>query len=119
MPDRPTRRDGFGGGDDGAGIDAVVRVEIRDRTRLPEVLDAERTNAMSAHRTKPAECRGMAIDDGDDAAMPWQAHEQPFDVAAGMDEAAFPRPPRRGPAGIESIGRSDREQADVAAVFGH
>jgi hypothetical protein len=30
MADRPPRRDGLGGGDDGVGVDAVVAVEVLD-----------------------------------------------------------------------------------------
>jgi hypothetical protein len=36
-----------------------------------------------------------------------------------MDEATFARPLRGGPFGVKPIGRCDREQTDVAAVFGH
>ena len=34
-----------------------------------------------------------------------------------MDEATFARPLRGGPSGVKPIGRRDREQTDVAAVF--
>ena len=36
-----------------------------------------------------------------------------------MHQAALARALRRGPAGIEPVGRGDGEQADVAAVLGH
>ena len=36
-----------------------------------------------------------------------------------MHQAAFARALRRGPAGIEPVGRGDREQADVAPVLRH
>ena len=45
--------------------------------------------------------------------------EQPLDVRAGVDEAALARPQRRGPAGVEPVGRGDGEEADVAAVLRH
>ena len=36
-----------------------------------------------------------------------------------MDQAALARALRGGPAGIEPVGRGDREQADIAAVLRH
>ena len=69
MPDRPAGCDGFGSGNDGARVDAVVGVEILDRTGLPEVLDTERARAMTGDRAEPAERRRMAVDHADDAAM--------------------------------------------------
>ena len=47
------------------------------------------------------------------------ARQKPLDVQAGMDEATFARLLRGGPSGVKPIGRRDREQTDVAAVFGH
>ena len=40
-------------------------------------------------------------------------------MALRVDEAALAGPGRRGPAGVEPVGRGDREQADVAPVLGH
>ena len=45
--------------------------------------------------------------------------KQPLDVRARMDEAALAGALRRGPAGVEAVGRGDGEQADVAAVLAH
>ena len=45
--------------------------------------------------------------------------EQPLDVRAGVDKAAFARPQRGSPAGVEPVGRGDRQEADVAAVLRH
>ncbi len=61
----------------------------------------------------------MAVEHRDDAAVRRQIGEQPLDVRAGMDEAALARALRRGPAGVEPVGRGDGEQADVAAVLRH
>ena len=61
----------------------------------------------------------MAVEHGDEAAMRRHVREQPLDMAAGVDEAALARPLRRRPAGIEAVGRGDRQEADVAAVLGH
>ena len=119
IADRPSRRDGFGRGDDGIGVDAVVPVELRDRAGLAEMLDAERPDAMAGDRAQPAERRRMTVEHADNAAMPRQAGEQPLDMGAGMDQAALARPPCRGPAGIEPVGGGDREQPDVAAIFRH
>ena len=51
----------------------------------------------------------------------WPRHvgEQPLDMRAGMHEAAFARALRRGPAGIQAVGRGDGEKSDIAAVLGH
>ena len=35
------------------------------------------------------------------------------------DEAALARALRRGPAGVEPVGRGDRQQPDVAAILRH
>src|SRR5580704_19384618 len=115
----PPRRDGLGGGDDGVGVDAVVAVEVIDRAGLAEMLDAERPHAMAVDGAEPRQGRRMAVEHADDAAMAWQAGEQPLDMGAGVNQAALARPARRGPAGIETVRRSDGQEADVAAVFGH
>ena len=61
----------------------------------------------------------MAVEHGDERAVRRQAVEQPLDVRAGMHQAALARALRRGPAGVEPVGRGDGEQADVAAVLRH
>ena len=48
-----------------------------------------------------------------------QFGEQPLDVRARVHKPALTRALRRGPAGIEPVGRGDRKQADVAAIFRH
>lgn len=47
----------------------------------------------------------MAIGHRDDRAMGWEIGKQPFDVASGMDEAAFTHAARRDPAVAQPIGR--------------
>jgi len=51
-------------------VDAVMPVELGNRTGLAEMLDAEWAEAMAVDRAQPAERRRMAVDDADDAAMP-------------------------------------------------
>src|SRR5580698_4560655 len=119
MTDRAPRRYRLGGGDDGVGVDAVVAVEVLDRAGLAEMLDAERPYAMAVDGAEPRQGRRMAVEHADDAAMAWQAGEQPLDMGAGVNQAALARPARRGPAGIETVRRGDGQEADVAAVFGH
>ena len=58
--------------DDGVGVDAVMPVEVVDGAGLAEMLDAQGLDAMAAHAAKPAQCRGMAVDRSDDAAVPRQ-----------------------------------------------
>ena len=121
MPDRPARRDaprrrrrsrsrrcrsgGRGRGSSRSGRNARRPSE---RTRWPR--DA----------AEPGERRRMAVDHGDDAAMGRHVGE----AAARYGEracasAALAGALGRGPAGVEPVGRGDREQADIAAVLGH
>src|SRR6266508_1675822 len=118
VPDRPPRRDRLGGGDDGVGVDAVVTIEVGNRSRLAEMLDAKRAHAMALYGAEPGECRRMAVEHADDAAMGRQVGEQPLDMRARMHEAAFARTLCRGPSGIEPVRGGDGEKANVAAVFG-
>ena len=68
---------------------------------------------------EPGERRRMAIDDRDQRAMRRHIGEQTLDVAPGMDKPVLARPLRRGPAGIEPIGRGYGEQPDIAPVLRH
>ena len=61
----------------------------------------------------------MAVEHADNAAMRRHVGEQAFDMRARMNKAAFAGALRGGPAGIKPVGRRDREQADIAAVFRH
>ena len=72
-----------------------------------------------AHGPEPGERCRMPIEHRDDAAMGRHLGEEPLDVAAGVNEPALARAARGGPAGIEAVGGSDGEQADVAPVFRH
>src|SRR5580692_1975042 len=119
IPDRPPRRDGFGGGDDGVGVDAVVAVEILDRAGLAEMLDTERPHAVAMDGAEPGQGRRMTVEHADDAAMPRHVGEQPLDVGAGVNQTALARPARRGPAGIEAVRRRDGQKPDVAAILRH
>jgi transposase len=68
---------------DGAGIEdligrlkalapRLIAVEVADGAGRAEMLDAQGLDAMAAHAAKPAQCRGMAVDHSDDAAVPRQ-----------------------------------------------
>ena len=81
VPHRRAGGEAFGCIDDGVGIHAVVAVEVVDGAGLAELLDAERLDAMPAHAAEPAECGGMTIDHGDDAAVARQRRQQSFDMA--------------------------------------
>src|SRR5580704_15989694 len=119
MADRPPWRDRLRRGNDGVGVDAVVAVEVPDRAGLAEMLDAERPHAMAVDGAEPSQSRRMTVEHADDAAMARQAGEQPLDVGAGVNQAALARPACRGPAGVETVGRSDSKQPDVAAILCH
>src|SRR5580692_5620605 len=110
ITDRPPRRDRLRRGDDGVGVDAVVAVEVLDRAGLAEMLDAERPHAMAVDGAEPGQSRRMAVEHADDAAMAWQAGEQALDMRAGVNQAALARAAGRGPAGIETIRRRDRQE---------
>ena len=81
------------------------------------MLDAERAHAVAVDAAEPGERRRMAVDHGDEAAVARQRREQPLDMAHGAAHAVGAGARRRRPAGIEPVGRGDREQADVAAVL--
>ena len=52
--------------DDCICIDAVMTIEIGDRSRLAEMLDTQRLYAMTMHASEPGQSSRMTIDDGDD-----------------------------------------------------
>ena len=95
MADWSTRHERLCRGDDSVGTDAIVPVKIDQRAGSSEM-----------PRNSYGALRGTA-------------RQKPLDVRAGMDEATFARLLRGGPSGVKPIGRRDREQTDVAAVFGH
>ena len=119
MADRPARCDALRGGDDGVGVDAVVPVKVRDRAGLAEMLDPERPHAMAVDRAEPGEGCGVSVEHRDDAAVRRQIAEESLDVRAGMDEPAIAGAQRRGPAGVEPVGRSHCQQADVTTILRH
>ncbi len=96
-----------------------MAIEIVDGAGLTEVLDPERTHAMAVHGAEPGERRRMTVEHRHDPAVGWHVGEEFLDVRARMHQAALARPLRRGPAGIEPVGRGDGEQAHVAAVLRH
>src|SRR4029079_3492914 len=83
------------------------------------MLDAEWPHAIARDRAEPGQCRRMSIEHADDAAMRRYGGTQALDVRSRVHEAALARALRRGPARVEAIGRCDRQQPDVTAVFRH
>src|SRR6185312_17440560 len=100
-------------------IDAVMPVELGERSGLAEVLDAKRAYAMAGNGAKPCKCRRVAVEHGDDPAIRRHVAKQPLDVRACVHKTALTHSLGSGPAGVEPVGGSDREQADVAAVLRH
>src|SRR5258708_7787952 len=98
--------------DDGVGVDAVVTVEVVDRAGLAELLDAERFDAMAAHTAEPAQCRGMAVDHSDDAALARQRRQHFFDIAE-MGHASAGAPPLYLPAPAPKPPRRQRGRHDA------
>ena len=119
VSDRPAGCDALGCCDNGVGVNAIVTIEVGERAGLPKVLDAQRAHAMTEDCADPGEGGRMAVDRGDHAAVRRHVCEQPLDVRARMHEAALARALRRSPAGIEPVGRRDREEANVSAILGH
>src|SRR5260221_1678963 len=111
MPDRGADGQGFGGIDDGVGVDAVVAVEVADRAGLAELLDAERLDAVAADAAEPAECCRVAIDHGHNAAVAGELRQQLLDMAEMRHAAAAaPQIPSGGPTRMQPAGRGDRPQ---------
>src|SRR3954469_16648838 len=96
MPDRAARRERRCRRDHGIGVDAVVPIEVRDRTGLPEMLDAECPHAMAVYGAEPGEGCGMTIEYRHDAAIGRNFGQQFFDMRAGMNETALARALGRG-----------------------
>src|SRR3954454_13770848 len=110
MPHRRSYREAFGRVDDGVGVDAVVAVEVANSVGLAELLDAERFEPVSAHAAEPAERGRMAIDHGHDAAVPRQLRQRLLDMPDILDATSVsPQVPRRGPPGMEPVGRGYRQ----------
>src|SRR5439155_8029014 len=99
MPDRPPRDDRLGGRDDRVGVDTVMAIKLGNRSGLAEMFDPEWPHPMAVDRTEPGERRRVPVDDGHDPAMGRHFGEDPFDMRTGVDETAFARAQRRGPAG--------------------
>src|SRR5262249_35400062 len=86
---------------------------------LAEMLNTQRARAMTGDCAEPGKRRRMSIEYRDDAAMRWHVGEQALNMRARVHQAALTGPLRGSPACIESVGRGDREQADIAAVLRH
>ena len=69
--------------------------------------------------TKPGQRGRMSVEHRNDAAMRRHVREQSLDMRARMYQATLARALRGGPARIEPVGRSDRQQSDIATVFRH
>src|SRR5580692_11724968 len=100
VPHRGAGGEAFSRIDDSVGVDAVVTVEVVDGAGLAEMLDAEGFDPVAAHAAEPTQCGRMAVDHGDDAAIPRQRRQQLFDMAEMLGPAAVAaKLACRGPAG--------------------
>ena len=63
VPDRPSRRDRLGGGDDRVRVDTVMPVQLGERAGPAEMLDAERPRAMTGDGavSTPFPCPELAV----------------------------------------------------------
>ena len=72
MADRTARRDDLRRGNDSIGINAIVPVELVDRTGLTKMLHAKWANAVATDGAEPRQSGGMPVQQCDETAMPWQ-----------------------------------------------
>lgn len=80
MADRAAGRNRLCCRDDGIGVDAIVPIELGERARLAEVLDAQRACSVSGNGADPGKSRRVPIKHGDNAAMRRYIGEQPLDM---------------------------------------
>src|SRR5258707_9284487 len=97
--------------EDGVGVEAIDAIKVGEVARLAEMLDAQRVDAMPRHGAEPGQRRRMAVDEGDERRILAERREQPRDVALLAAAQSLE------PAGMEPIGRSDREQAGAGNVL--
>ena len=109
MADRAARRNGLSRRDDGIGIDAVMPVELGERSGLAEVLDAQGAYAMAGDGAKPCEGRRMAVKHADDPPIRRHDAKQPLGYASvRAPDRAHALVAQRS-ARVEPVGGSDRE----------
>src|SRR5260370_14598981 len=95
-----------------------MAIEVADGAGLAELLDAERFDAMAAHAAKPAECCGMTVEHGNNAALARQRRQQFFDMAEMWQSSAVAALfSRRGPAAMQPVGGGDRKQPDIPSAL--
>ena len=91
-------------------------VQIRQVARLPEVLDAERFDSMSAHSAEPRQRRGVTVDDRDEVRIIGEWLEQRLNPRARGRLLA--RAVAGLPAGVQSIGGGHGEQPGTGELGG-
>src|SRR5207248_4424008 len=118
VPHRRAGGQALGRVDNGVGVNAVVTIELVDRAGLAEMLNAECFEPMAPYAAEPTQRGGMAVDHGNYPAVSRQRRQQLFDMAE-MRQAAVvaAQVSRRGPAGMQTIGRCNRQQPDIPAVL--
>src|SRR6516164_2422049 len=83
---------------DGVDVEAVVAVELGQRSGLAEVLDAQRAHAVAAHTAKPGQRLGIGVRHGDDGRIARQLRQQVLDVRSHLAPALLARALSRVPA---------------------
>lgn len=69
VADRGARSKCLRGGNNSVSVDAVVPVEIRYRSGLAEMFNAEWTHLVTVDGAEPRQCGGMSIDHAHEPAM--------------------------------------------------
>src|SRR4029077_2170163 len=80
IADRGAGCDHLRSGNDGAGVYAIVPVQLVNRPGLAEMLDAQWANAVATNGTEPRQRRRVSVENRDDAAMSRQAGQQALDM---------------------------------------
>src|SRR6185312_571565 len=100
-----------GGVEDGVGVEAVDAVEVRQIARLAEMLDAERVDAMPRHGAEPGQRRRVAVEHGDERGVLAERRQEALDLALTAAAQLVE------PAGMEPVGRGDRQEAGARYVL--
>ncbi len=96
------------------GVQPVMPVQIANCTSLAEVFDAQWDGLVPHDRPQPGQRYGVTVNQGDQFRMRGKRIQQCLDMRLRSLVAARTCPLRCGPAGIQSVGRRDGQNADVA-----
>ena len=91
--------------------------KIANGSRLAEMLDTMRYGSVAGDRAQPGQCRRVAIENRDQRAMAGKPVQQALDVGEGAGIAAGAFALRRRPSRVETVGRGDGKNGDIAPML--